>query len=69
MMLRSQIPVDDEGRNTQTPILFKTQQLDISPADTSCLKTYNQHMANNIAPWAPAASHSVANSRPGASTQ
>jgi hypothetical protein len=50
MMLRSQIPVDDEGRNTQTPILFKTQQLDISPADTSCLKTYSQHMANNIAP-------------------
>jgi len=49
MMLRSQIPVDDEGRNTQTPILFKTQQLDISPADTSCLKTYSQHMANNIA--------------------
>lgn len=68
-MLRSQIPVDDEGRNTQTPILFKTQQLDISLTDTSCLKTYSQHMTNNIAPGAPAASHSVANSRPGASTQ
>ncbi len=49
-MLRSQIPVDDEGRNTQTSILFKTQQLDISLADTSCLKTYSQHMTNNIAP-------------------
>jgi hypothetical protein len=69
MMLRSQIPVDDEGRNAQTPILFKTQQLDISLADTSCLKTYSQHMTNHTAPWAPPASHSVANSRPTASTQ